>query len=419
MKIMIALLGLSLTSLAFAGWENPAVQCPEKILPQGYPCLDLSAVANVWDDFPTGMTTEEINEWKYNRAPDLKLCRYNEISVREMERPGTFTPVQVQIAWMVTSGGRNPEKKLQSVISASKKYSIPPHVLLGAITQESLLASLGISPDGGNYSCGIAQLNISEWCEGVQSLTQAEKDAIKWPAIACSSINSAMIEPFYNIAFRRLGTRPDYRITASDFAGITASDVRLPEKTFLAVNSFIQNCQNDELSIRFKANVLKNLFVNYVPSEMKNRELYTQDSQRPASCKVPNTTNYYPLHSGWLLAVAAYNAGPRVSSLVEHYFSNVSPLPAIAPKDLVEALHWGGKVRAGTSSVVFTGRNGKTLTQSWYKSCVVQRHVSRVVQHVTLPGQTILKSLEKVPCANGEVPEYRRNTSGIKETPSL
>ena len=420
MKIKFALIGLLLSAFAFAGWENPAVQCPEKILPQGYPCLDLSGVVNVWDDFPAGMSVEEMNEWKINRAPDLKLCRYNEMLIRETERPGTLTPIQVQIAWMVTTGGRNSEKKLQSVISASKKYSIPPHVLLGAITQESLLASLGISPDGGNYSCGIAQLNISEWCEGVQALPQAEKEAIKWPAIACSSINSAMIEPFYNIAFKRLGNRPDYRMTSTDFEGITATDVRLPEKTFLAVNSFIQNCQNDELSIRFKAAVLKNLFVNFVPAEMKNREIYSQDSQRPASCRIQNTTSYYPLHSGWLLAVAAYNAGPRVTSIVEHYFQpGANSLPAISPKDLVEALHWGGKVRSGTSSVIFTGRNGKTLTQSWYKSCVVQRHVSRVVQHVTLPGQTILKSLEKVPCANGEVPEYRRNSPGIKETPSL
>ncbi len=413
MKIKIVLLSLTLSSFAFAGWENPAIQCPEKILPQGYPCPDFSAVTNIWDEFPAGMSADEINEWKLNRAPDLKLCRYNELQIREAANPGTFTPVQVQIAWMVTSGGKNPEKKLESVVSASKRSGIPPHVLLGAITQESLLSSLGISPDGGNYSCGIAQLNISEWCEGMQALSQAEKDALKWPAVACSSINSAMVGPFYNIAVKRLGNRPEYRITSTDFSGIIAVDVKLPEKTFQAVNSFIQNCQNDELSIRFKAANLKNLFVNFVPQAMKTREIYSPQTPRQSSCKVQNTTSYYPLHTGWLLAVAAYNAGPRVTSLVEHYFQGT--VPAMSPKDLVEALHWGGKVKPGSSSVVFTGANGKTLTQSWYKSCVVQRHVSRVVQHVTLPGQTILKSLEKVPCANGEVPEYRRNSSGIKE----
>ncbi len=417
MKIKLILLCLTLSSFTLAAWENPAIQCPEKILPQGIPCLDLSDVANVWEDFPAGMTVDEINEWKINRAPDLKLCRYNEIQIRETENPGSFTPVQIQIAWMVNNGAKNAPKKLQSVVSASKKYGIPPHVLLGAITQESLLASLGISPDGGNYSCGIAQLNISEWCEGMQALTPAEKEAQNWPAITCSSVSSAMIAPFYSIALRRLGARPEYRITASDFAGITANDVRLPQKTFEAINSFIQNCQNDEFSIRFKAANLRNLFVNFVPAAMKTREVYPPNTPRTSSCSIQNTTSYYPLHSGWLLAVAGYNAGPRVTSLVEHYYQAANrSLPEINPKDLVEALHWGGKVKLGTSSVAFTGSNGKTLTQSWYKSCVVQRHVSRVVQHVTFPGQTILKSLEKVPCSTGEVPEYRRNSSGIKET---
>lgn len=420
MKIKLILLGLTLSSFAVAGWDNPAIQCPEKILPQGHACPDLSAVVNVWDDFPVGMSAEEINEWKLNRAPDLKLCRYQEILKRESDRPGSFTPIQIQIGWMVTTGGKNPERKLESVVSASKRSGIPPHVLLGAITQESLLASLGISPDGGNYSCGIAQLNISEWCAGMQTLTQAEKDSLKWPAVSCASITSSLVGPFYDIAVKRLGTRPEYRITSTDFSGITSADVKQPEKTFQAVNSFIQNCQNDELSIRFKAANLKNLFVNFIPSAMKTREMYSPGTPRQSSCRIQNTTSYYPLHTGWLLAVAAYNAGPRVSALVEHYFQvRTSTLPLMSPKDLVEALHWGGKVKPGTSSVVFTGANGKTLTQSWYKSCVVQRHVSRVVQHVTLPGQTILKSLEKVPCANGEVPEYRRNSSGIKETQRL
>lgn len=414
MKILL-LSALISSASVFAQWETPAIQCPEKILPQGHACPDLSRIENVWDEFPSHMSDEEIAEWKTNRAPDLKVCRYQEILRRESERPGSFTPIQIQIGWMTTQGGRDPVKKLQSIISASQKFQIPPHVLLGAITQESLLASLGISPDGGNYSCGIAQLNISEWCQGMQTLTAAERETLKWPAISCASVTSSLVGPFYDIAVKRLGNRPEYRIDASDFAGITATQVGLPPTTFQAVNSFIQNCQNDALSIRFKAANLKNLFTNFVPAPLRSRELYGTNSPRPAACRVNNTTPYYPLHTGWLLAVAAYNAGPRVSSLVEHYYQvRNNNFPNMTPKDLVEALHWGGKVRAGTSQVVFTGQNGKTLTQSWYKSCVVQRHVARVVQHVTLPGQTILKSLEKVPCANGDVPEYRKAGTGIK-----
>jgi hypothetical protein len=398
----------------FAGWENPAIECPEKILPQGHICPDLSDVRNIWEEFPSNMREAEIHEWRNNRVPDLKVCRYRELLRRESEHEGTFTPIQVQIAWMVTQGALNPEQKLSSVVSASRKFHIPPHVLIGAITQESLLASLGISPDGGNYSCGIAQLNISEWCEGMETLSQAEKEALKWPAVNCSSIRSSQIAPFYDIAISRLGTRPDYQIDAKDFEGITLSQVGLPEKTFRAVTSFIRNCQNDELSIRFKAANLRSLFVNFVPSALKNNEMYSQKSET-SSCRIENETPYYPLHTGWLLAVAAYNAGPRVSGIVEHYFQVIeNKFPKLTPADLVEALHWGGKVKPGTSTVVFTNQNGKTMTQSWYKSCVVQRHVARVVQHVTLPGKTILKSLEQVPCANGEVPAYRKNSSGIK-----
>lgn len=409
------LFSLLVSTSLFAAWNDPAVQCPEKILPQGYACLDLSKVTNIWDDFPAGMSDEEISDWKINRAPDLKVCRYSELLRREGERSGTFTPVQVEIAWMITNGAKNPDKKLASIVSASELHSIPPHILLGAITQESLLASLGISPDGGNYSCGIAQLNISEWCTGMQSLSEQERTTLGWPKVACSTIASSQVAPFYDIALTRLGNRPDYRIDASDFTGITAEQVKLPQKTFEAVSSFIKNCQSDSLSIRFKAANLKNLFNNFVPAPLRNSEVYGTEP-RPASCRINNTTKYFPLHTGWLLAVASYNAGPRVVGLVEHYYqvqNNV--FPPMTPKDLVEALHWGGKVKPGTSTVQFTDQNGRTLTQSWYKSCVVQRHVARVVQHVTKPGQTILTSLEKVPCANGEVPAYRKNSSGIKE----
>ncbi len=414
MKTTISVLLVALSFSVFAGWENPAVQCPEKILPQGHTCPDLSEVRNIWDEFPSRMTDAEISEWKDNRAPDLKVCRYRELLRRESESAGTFTPIQVQIAWMVTQGAKNPEGKLSSVVSASKKFNIPPHVLIGAITQESLLASLGISPDGGNYSCGIAQLNISEWCDGMQALSQAEKDALKWPQVSCASIKSSLVAPFFDIAVERLGSRPEYQIDAKDFDGITAAQVGYSEKAFQAVSSFIKNCQNDEISIRFKASNLRNLFVNFVPSPLRSMELLPQNSAKPA-CRIANNTPYYPLHTGWLLAVAAYNAGPRVSGLVEHYFQvKDNKFPQMSPTDLVEALHWGGKVRAGSSSVVFTNQSGKTMTQSWYKSCVVQRHVARVVQHVTLPGKTILKSIEQAPCANGDVPAYRKNSSGVK-----
>ncbi|MFL5783057.1 MAG: hypothetical protein ACJ76H_00525 [Bacteriovoracaceae bacterium] len=415
MKAFLPILALFSMSV-FAGWESPALQCPEKVLPQGFACPDLTHVRDLFGDFPADMSDEEIAVWKKERAPDLTLCRYRELLRREKERPGSFKPVQLEIAWMTTEGGKDPAKKLASVVSASQKFGVPPHILIGALTQESLLASLGISMDGGNYSCGIAQLNISEWCQGMQSLSPNERANLNWPAINCSAITSSHVAPFYDIAVKRLGGRPEYQINAADFQGITTDDVKLPQNIFLAVSSFVKNCQDDELSIRFKAANLKNLFTNFVPSPLRLRELYSENAERPASCRINNTTSFYPLHTGWLLAVAMYNAGPRVSGILEHYYQVKSNnFPMMTPKDLVEALHWGGKVKEGRNVVVFTNQEGKTMSQSWYKSCVVQRHVARVVQHVTLPGQTILNSLEKVPCSTGEVPLYRRNSSGIKE----
>lgn len=403
---------LLLGTQAQASWEKPAIACPEDIFPKGYICPDLTRVENIWNDFPVGMSAAEIEEWKSEKAPDLKLCRYQEILRREKLSPGTFTPVQIQIAWMVTEGGKSPEKKLQAAVNASTRFGIPPHVLIGAITQESLLASLGVSPDGGNYSCGIAQLNISEWCLGMAGLSAPERSALGWPAVNCSSVKSSHVAPHFMIARTRLGSRPEYAITARDFDGIKATDVGQSETLHRAVTSFIKNCQNDELSIRFKALNLKNLFTGFVPSPLRNAERLSGDN---SSCRIKNTSGYYPLHTGWLLAVASYNAGPRVVSLVEHYYGvKNNQFPAMTPKDLVEALHWGGKINTSNNTVVFTGQNGRTLTQSWYKSCVVQRHVSRVVQHVTLPGQKILSSLEKIPCATGPVPEYRRDSSGRK-----
>jgi hypothetical protein len=101
--------------------------------------------------------------------------------------------------------------------------------------------------------------------------------------------------------------------------------------------------------------------------------------------------------------------------LVEHYRKGpASTWGTFTPRDLVEALHWGGKFREGTTRIYYTGQDGTTRSQNWYKSCVVQRHVARVVQHVSLGGTPLLTSMEQVPCATGEVPAYRRTSSGVK-----
>ena len=409
------LLSILLTSQTFASWDQPQVLCPEEILPRGITCPDLSLVKNIFEDFPFYLSVEEIQEWKTTYASDLKLCRHKEVLRREAQFPGSFTALQQQIAWMVTNGGEDAPEKLAEVLQTSRNYNIPPQILLGAITQESLLASLGISPDGGNYSCGIAQLNLSEWCEAMNTRSLEERTQLGWPAVSCGSLTPALIEPFYNIAVKRLGTRPDYQINSDDFDNISMTDVgMMSEPKFKAASSFIRHCQDISLSIAFKGRTLRNIYDRFVPSAIRQQETYLPGTSFNRFCESRYSSTAYPLQTGWLLAVAMYNAGPRQSKIIEHYYGvQENKFPLMNPVSLIEALHWGGVNKPGTRSVYFTGQDGELRSQPWYKSCVVQRHVARVIQHVTIPGISLARSLEKSACSQ-EVPAYRKISSGVK-----
>lgn len=414
---------LTLINVAHADWRNPTVLCPEEALPQGVPCLDLSRVNNPWDDFPAGMSSEEIHTWKTTLSKDLKVCRARENLRREAVAPGSFTPIQIQIAWMTSRGGESARQKLAKIVESARLLQMPPQILVGALTQESLLADLGISSDGGNYSCGIGQLNISEWCLGMNTLPASERAQLGWPTMSCDTVTPAMVAPFHNLALRRLGTRPAYRLEAADFAGITQAQVAgqfpaaapaVQATRFKAITSFVNNCQNFAYGIPFKARNIRDLFERYVPAKMKAEEVYAAGERFARSCANAYESKFYPLHTGWLLALAAYNAGPSMTKLLEHYYqASGSQMPSLNPLDLIEALYWGGEVRAGSNRVYFTGANQRTFSQTWYKSCVVQRHIARIIQHVTIPGTTIARSLEETPCGQ-EVPANRRASTGVK-----
>ncbi len=428
---------------AAVSWDNPPVMCPEEVFAKGLKCPDFSRVENPYTDFPYEMSKEEILEWRNNKAADLKLCRNQEVLRRESLKPGSYSAATIENAWMIVDGANNVQEKLTAIEEASKKYEMPPHVLIGAMKQESLFASLGISPDGGNFSCGMSQLNIQEWCTAMSGLSRAQREAIGWPsAIECDSdaLPTNIVKPFYDIAVKNLGTRPSYQLTSEDFKGIAASQVvesfptankSLQEKRYQAVTSFVNNCQNIALSVNFKAKTLKGLYDHFVPDSLKQKELYTPGKITfNRVCRSAYTSQYYPLHTGWLLAVAMYNAGPAQAKLVGYYYQSKSNnLPAMNPLDLIEALHWGGKWKPGTDSIVYADIDSDSkpsrkwfkkneaaneMTQSWFKSCIVQRHVARVIQHVTLPAESIAKSLEVGGCTPTGVPEYRQKSSGIK-----
>jgi len=429
-KILLIILTLSIESpllIAATNWENPAVLCPEETLAKGLACLDFSKVENVYTDFPDETTTAEIKDWKKNKALDLNLCRNQEVLRRAKLNIGNFSPETIETAWMVVDGGKQVKEKLKAIQEATKKFEIPPQVLIGAIKQESMMSSLGVSPDGGNYSCRMSQLNIQEWCQSMSHLSKEEKATYAWPEISCddNSLPTNIVKPFYDIAIKNLNNRPSYQLTPEDFKGITSEQVEnnfppgnndLQSKRFQAISSFVNNCQNISLAINFKAQTLKNLYDRFVPTKLKVAEQYTEGKTFPRACENAYPTKAYPLHTGWLLAVAMYNAGPlQVKLLGSYYQVQNNNYPPVTPLDLIEALHWGGKYKIGTDSVFFKDQDGNTLSQRWFKSCIVQRHIARVIQHVTIPTETIAKSLDQEGCSLTGVPHYRRVSSGVKE----
>jgi hypothetical protein len=399
-------------------WENPPVLCPEESMPRGFDCPDFSSVDDPYNDFPSNLSIEEINEWNNHKILDLKFCRNTEVLKREKNKPGTFSEATLKAAWLIVDGGKKVEEKLSAIEKASVDYEIPPQILLGALKQESGLSSIGVQPDGGNYSCGIAQLNIEEWCESMNSLSAEKRAELGWPQISCDNkiLPTDSVKIFFDLAQKKVnGAKPGYQLNATDYQTLTLEETGLSDPLFKAVQSFLFHCQDFNLSIPFKARILKNLYDKYVPASFKSSEVYTEGKTFGRTCAHPYPVKSFPLHTGWLLSTAMYNAGPVQLKLIGHYYQIKNyQFPQMSPPDLIEALHWGGKWKPGTELISFTDQAGKEYTQKWFKSCIVQRHVAKVIQHVTAPNEVIVRSLDQEGC-RAAVPVYRQLSSGVKE----
>jgi hypothetical protein len=426
MKIFILLICTCFITKAFAvDWSQPPIACLDTLLPTGLTCLDLTQVKNPSTDFPETISDDEKSLWINERSADLSLCRSKEILRRNNQGLGNFTPWQVELAWMKVEAFNNKNLKLEMIYKAASENNMPANILFGALTQESLLANLAITPDGDNYSCGMAQINIQEFCRGISTLTLEERTNLGWPVIGCdeATLPTTVVKPLYLQATKN-NPIPDYQLTIEDYKKIKYEDVRNSysnEKTFLAASAFTKLCLDPKLSIKFKAIELKRLY-NMIPAGLRAIEHYKAQETFNQNCSVPYRSNVYPLQTAWLLAVAMYNAGPNQIKLLQHYHQMTKETSAdgsawndFTPQALVEGLHWGGKWKEGTTSIYFQDLDGKTYSQKWFKSCVVQRHVARVVQHVTKRGKIILNSIEQVPCQKDVVPDYRQHSSGIKE----
>jgi hypothetical protein len=436
------MVGVAAFTLVFAtvaeadtDWANPPVACIEDLVPQNLPCLDLSRVANPTADLPDGLSEAQLRYWKVEHAVDLNVCRAKEVNRRAAASPGSVSAAAIAWAWMWTKSAEDVDLKVDAVYEAAAKAQMPPQVLFGALKQESLLSSLGIGPDGGNFSCGIGQINVQEWCGAMRSLTESEQRKLGWPVgVSCSPDNlpTELVRPFYDIAVRGLDGRPDYELEPRHFDGIRFEDVaaKFPEGTdeqqrgrFAAVASFVRHCSDLKLGIWAKGHELKTLYDGLVPPPLKSAQSYKPGGKPDLKCRREYPSRAWPLQTGWLLADAIYNAGSREVAVLQHYFrmtkeSNASGTvwKKMTPLDLIEGLHWGGKWNPTTKKIEYQNVSGDTLSQSWFKSCVVQRHIARVIQYATRPGVEIARSLEVGGCSQTTVPEYRKASSGRKES---
>jgi hypothetical protein len=430
---MTVVLSIFLTSSSFAdtNWAQPPAACIEDLVPKFIPCLDLSSVPNPTSDFPTELSESERKYWTVDHRADLNLCRAREVQRREAAAPGTLSPSAIAWAWMWTKSVEGQDEKLAAIYAASTQTEMPPQILFGALRQESLLSDLGITPDGGNYSCGIGQINILEWCRSVSKFSEEERIRIGWSQnIPCteSALPSDIVRPFYEQALRKLGDRPDYELAPIHFEGITyasvvgsfpAGEPRLQRMRFSAIGSFVRHCSEAGLGIRAKALELRALFDSAVPTGLRNAELYKDGETFQTRCREPYPSRAYPFHTGWLLADAIYNAGTRQVAVLQHYFrmtrtthESGTAWRSLTPIHLIEALHWGGKWNAQTGKIEYQNVYGTNYAQGWFKSCVVQRHIARVVQYSVLPGFEIVRSLETEGCSQTKIPEYRKKSSG-------
>src|SRR5690606_1495929 len=99
-----------------------------------------------------------------------------------------------------------------AVYEASLAYDIPVQTLIGGLYQESLFSELGIASDGGNYSCGIGQANLLEWCGWASEQSEDLRQKLSWPNVRCSELSLSLVKPFYQIALKKLKGEPEYKL---------------------------------------------------------------------------------------------------------------------------------------------------------------------------------------------------------------
>ena len=245
----------------------------------------------------------------------------------------------------------------------------------GAVYQESLFSELGIANDGGNYSCGVEQINLIGWCGWMNKQSVADRRAMGWPtqSIACDDpnlITLSFFKPLYAIAKTRLNGLPEYRLQKQQFQDIPLASVvdQWPDATnevqqlrYQLIMSYINNCSDARKGILAKANELASIYNQFVSPALKAKDRYATGQHFRRACRQQSTDSAYPLHTGWLMAVSAYNAGPRTFDALAYYnqwskedMNTPATIAGLKPTDIVTSLYWAGKYNPSNDLIEFT-----------------------------------------------------------------
>lgn len=399
---------------AATNWAQPPLACIEDIIPAipSKPCPDLSDLVNPLRDEPN-LPEQELAWWKGQKFA-LGYCRSVEVLRREKQTPGSQTAGAIELSWMRTNAVKDRELKVKAVYDAAEAHAVPPHILTGAFMQESIFAPLGIADDGGNFSCGVGQINLTEWCDWAEKQSPTKKKAMGWPlnGVSCGTEASKIFaKPFYDIAVKRLGGLPTYRMNATHLQKISLSEVAPAwkeistseqKRRYQLTTAFINSCLKAEDAIPAKAYQLKKLYSYFVPSGLKAHEVYQSGSKFQKKCVRPLNSKVYPVQTGWLVAVGAYNAGAKVQDAMAYTrrwsqkdVSRKETFTGFTPQDLVASIHKVGKLNPKTGRVEFKDLRGNDMSWTPFKICILQRHIARIVQHVTQPNVApLVESLE-------------------------
>lgn len=429
-------------------WAQPPVACVEELLPNlpERKCPDLSQVSDPLKDMPD-LPDDQLQYWQKKKR-ELLYCRAKEVLRREKASPGSMSPTAIELSWMQVGAVAHRAEKLAAIQEASRTYEMPAQVLVGALYQESLFSELGIAEDGKNYSCGLGQINVVEWCQWLEKQPPEQREKLHFAdsAVNCGVMDTLLMKPYYDIAKTRLKGLPEYRLSKEHFQNINLADVvsqfppasdAIQNQRHQIIRSFVDNCQDPKNGILAKGNALARLYQKHIPLGMKLREQYAPKEKFNRKCEAKVYDRTYPLHSGWLLAVGSYNAGPVAVSALAHYnrwnaedLLSERTFEGFTPAEMIPNLYWSGRYNPETDRMDMLNPAGKPTSMVWFKECVLQRHIARVVQHVTLPGvpnfvdsqEGEYKCAKSIVDENGKlieskVPPFRQNSPGQKQLP--